>query len=141
MSAVLLDITIIQVSCRIVTEDGMDIGKKIWVFADGDLPPQGTEEPLGHEALMIVNDAESDAHITLDILFEKEKPVEGIRISVPSKRVRCFRMDYPIGDQQYQIPFGQYGIVLHSDVPIVCLYGRLDRRPNMSYYPIGGFSM
>ena len=25
----------------------MELGKKTWVFADGDLPPQGQSEPLG----------------------------------------------------------------------------------------------
>ena len=43
----------------------MSLGKRTWVFADGDLPPHGTEEPFGHEALMVVNDGASDAHIEL----------------------------------------------------------------------------
>ena len=119
----------------------MELGKKTWVFADGDLPPQGNEEPLGHEALMIVNCGEKTANISLDILFEDKDPVEGIHLEVPAKRVICHRMDNPVGREKYQIPFGQYAVILNSNVPVVCLYGRLDRRPNMAYYPIGGFSV
>lgn len=118
----------------------MSLGKRTWVFADGDLPPHGTEEPLGHEALMVVNDGASDAHIELEFLFEDKEPKSGIHIEVKAKRVHCFRMDYPIGAERYQVPFGQYALILKSDIPVVCLYGRLDRRPDMAYYPIGGFS-
>lgn len=119
----------------------MVIGKKIWVFADGDLPPQGDEEPLGHEALMVLNNSDDEAKIELEIFFEDKDPVEGIHLSVPPKRVKCFRMDYPVGEEKFQIPMGQYAVILKSSVPVVCLYGRLDRRPNMAYYPITGFAV
>ena len=119
----------------------MELGKKTWVFADGDLPPQGQVEPLGHEALMVVNSGDADARITLDFLFEDKEPVSGIHLTVPAKRVNCFRMDFPVGEERFKIPFGQYAVILNSSVPVVCLYGRLDRRPDMAYYPIGGFSV
>ena len=117
----------------------MGLGKKIWVFADGDLPPQGDSEPLGHEALMIVNHNDKPANITLEILFDDKDPQKGIQLEVPAKRVKCFRMDFPVGKEEYQIPHGQYAVILQSDVSVVCLYGRLDRRPDMAYYPIGGY--
>lgn len=119
----------------------MEIGKKIWVFADGDLPPQGDHEPLGHEALMVVNNNNLAARIELEILYDDKDPKTGICLEVPPKRVNCFRMDFPIGEECYRIPIGQYAVILRSNVPVVCLYGRLDRRPNMAYYPIGGFSV
>ena len=120
----------------------MELGKKTWVFADGDLPPHVVEEePRGHEALMVVNNNDVDAKITLTLLFEDKDPKEGIHLTVPAKRVNCFRMDYPVGEEKFEIPFGQYAVILNSDVPVVCLYGRLDRRPDMAYYPIGGFSV
>ena len=119
----------------------MELGKKTWVFADGDLPSHVSVEPLGHEALMVVNSGNLDAKITLDFLFEDKDPVEGIHLTVPAKRVNCFRMDFPVGEERFRIPFGQYAVILNSDVPVVCLYGRLDRRPDMAYYPIGGFSV
>lgn len=119
----------------------MDIGKKIWVFADGDLPPQGDSEPFGHEALMIVNNSDEDAQINMDLLFDDKDPKTGICITVPAKRINCFRMDYPIGEEQYQIQPGQFAVLLNSSVPVVAVYGRLDRRKDMAYYPIAGFSV
>lgn len=77
----------------------MELGKMTWVFADGDLPPQGNEEPFGHEALMVVNYGDTDAELTLDLLFEDKEPKEGIKLCVPAKRVNCFRMDYPLGEE------------------------------------------
>lgn len=119
----------------------MTLGKKTWVFADGDLPPQGTQEPLGHEALMVVNTNDEDAQLNITVLFEDKAPVEGIRLTVPARRVNCFRMDYPIGEQQFQIPFGQYALIIESPVPIIANFGRLDRRENMAYYPVQGFGV
>lgn len=119
----------------------MELGKKIWVFADGDLPPQGNEEPLGHEALMLVNNNEQPANIELELLFEDKEPKSGIHITAPAKRVTCYRMDFPVGEEKFSIPPGQYAVILKSDVPVVCLYGRLDRRPDMAYYPIAGYSI
>ncbi len=119
----------------------MELGKKTWVFADGDLPPQGESEPLGHEALMIVNNCEETAEITLDLLFEDKAPKEGIKIAVPAKRVNCFRMDFPIGEEGYQIPKGQYAVILTSNVPVVAAFGRLDRRKDMAYYPVAGYGI
>ncbi len=118
----------------------MYIGKKAWVFADGDLPPQGSEEPLGHEALMVVNNGEEDAQINIDLLFEDKEPHTGIKMVVPAKRVNCFRMDYPVGDEEYKIPEGQYAVVMTSNVPVVAVFGRLDRRKDMAYYPVAPYS-
>lgn len=119
----------------------MELGKKTWVFADGDLPPQGDSEPFGHEAMMIVNHCDSDAKIIVDLLFEDKEPKCGIELRVPAKRVNCFRMDYPLGEEKYQIEPGQFAVIVKSDVPVVALYGRLDRRKDMAYYPIAGFSV
>lgn len=119
----------------------MDIGKKIWLFGDGDLPPQGNSEPLGHEALMITNAGDIDAEVLADVLFQDKEPKEGIVLRVPARRVICFRLDYPIGDQAYRIPSGQYALALRSNVPVVAVFGRLDRRKRMSYYSVGGFSV
>lgn len=119
----------------------MELGKKTWVFADGDLPPQGDTEPLGHEAMMIVNNADQDADITITLLFEDKEPKEGIKIKVPAKRVNCFRMDFPIGEEQYLIPKGQFAVILNSNIPVVAVYGRLDRRKDMAYYPVAGYSV
>ena len=119
----------------------MELGKKTWVFADGDLPPQGDTEPLGHEAMMIVNNSDQDADITITLLFEDKEPKEGIKIKVPAKRVNCFRMDFPIGEERYSIPKGQFAVILNSNIPVVAVYGRLDRRKDMAYYPVAGYGV
>ena len=120
----------------------MKLGKKVWVFADGDLPgqPEGVGEPKAHEALMVVNNNDHDAHLKVTLLFEDKEPNEGLLLTVPAKRVNCFRMDMPIWGGDYVIPFGQYALILESDVPVVAVFGRLDRRKDMAYYPVSGFS-
>lgn len=116
-------------------------GKRNWVFSDGDLPPAGEKEPLGHEALMVTNMNEEAAKITIDIYFEDKDPIKGIEIIVPAERVKCFRLDMPIGDRQYRIPEGQYSLALHSNIPVVAVFGRLDvRQPNLAYYSVQGYS-
>ncbi len=119
----------------------MNIGKKLWVFPDGDLPPQGDSEPFGHEALMIVNAGNEEAEISMTLLFEEKEPKTGIRLSVPARRVKCFRMDLPLGKEGYRVPFGQFAVLLESSTEIVAVYGRLDRRKDMAYYPVQGYSV
>ena len=120
----------------------MKLGKKLWVFADGDLPaqPEGAGEPKAHEALMVVNNNDCDANLTITLLFEDKGPKEGLQLAVPAKRVNCFRMDMPIWGDDYVIPFGQYALILESDVPVVAVFGRLDRRKDMAYYPVAPYN-
>ncbi|RPH88967.1 MAG: hypothetical protein EHM72_20960, partial [Calditrichaeota bacterium] len=73
-------------------------GSKTWFVADGWLPDQTQADNSGyesHEAIMILNCQEKDAEILMDVYFEKEPPLENIHLSVPAKRIRCFRMDHP----------------------------------------------
>lgn len=116
-------------------------GRKNWVFADGDMPPAGDKEPFGHEALMVVNLNDEIAEMRIDILFEDREPVKGIIQTLEGERAVCLRLDKPIGGQKYLIPKGQYALVLHSNVPVVAVFGRFDvRQPNLSYYPVQGYS-
>lgn len=119
---------------------GQENGKRNWVFSDGDLPPSGDKEPLGHEALMITNLNTEDAMLSVDILFEDREPKKGIKLALGGERVMCIRLDRPFGEEGYSIPKGQYSLVLHSNVPVVAVFGRLDvRQPNMSYYSVQGY--
>ncbi len=60
-------------------------------------------------------------------------------IKVDGKRVKCNRLDRPVGEEGYQIPFGQYAMVLNSDLPIFAVFGRLDtRQANMAFYTVQG---
>ena len=115
-------------------------GKKNWIFCDGDLPPSGENEPYGHEALMIVNLNSQPAEISIDILFEDKAPEKNITQKIGAERVMCIRLDCPVGDQEYQIPKGQYALALHSNIPVVAVFGRLDvRQPNLAYYSVQGY--
>lgn len=121
-------------------ENKMDYGKKIWIFADGDMPPQGEEEPFGHEALTITNCTDIDAKVKVTVLFTDREP-DQIRLCVGARRVNCFRLDYPVGEGGYLIPKGQYSLILESNTPIVSVLGRLDRRKDFAYYEMDGFCM
>jgi len=115
-------------------------GAKVWLFPDGDLPPSGDKEPFGHEALMVLNTSKSDALLEFDVYFEEKAPVLGIKDTVKAERVRCFRLDKPLGDRKFQIPFGQYALRLRSSVPVIAQFGRLDvRQENLAYYINTGF--
>jgi hypothetical protein len=116
-------------------------GRKCWVFADGDMPPAGDREPFGHEALMVTNLNKKRANLRLDVLFEDKEPVRDIALAVEGERVRCFRLDKPLGEGKAKIPFGQYALVVRSDIPVVAVFGRLDvRQANLAYYSVQGFS-
>ena len=118
-------------------------GKKTWIFPDGDLPPPGDPDvPLeGHESLIILNTGDDDAEITMDVYFSDRDPEESIELTVPAKRVTCFRMDQPVGERQFQVPPGQYALRLQSTVPVIAQIGRADvRQPNLAYYTVIGYS-
>jgi hypothetical protein len=119
----------------------MKIGKRVWVFADGDLPPHpaGLAEPKAHEALMVVNNNDSPASLEVTVMFENAEPKTGLSLTVPAERVSCFRLDKPIWGGDYVIPFGQYALIVESDVPVVAVFGRLDRRPDMAYYSVAPY--
>jgi len=118
----------------------MNYGKNVWIFADGDMPPRGDEEPFGHEALTITNCTDTGAIVRVTVLFTDREPEQCV-LRVGARRVNCFRLDYPIGDEDYQIPKGQYSLILESNVPIVAVLGRLDRRKDFAYYEMDGFYM
>ncbi|MDR1092699.1 MAG: hypothetical protein LBL66_00955 [Clostridiales bacterium] len=117
--------------------------KKNWVFCDGDLPPAGGDPAFaGHEALMITNITDKDAHIRLEIYFEGREPEKNVTLTLKARRTACLRLDKPIGDQKYQIPFGQYALAARSDTPVCACFGRLDVwQNNMAYYSLSGYSV
>ena len=110
-------------------------GAKTWFFPDGDLPPAGDGEAKGHESLIILNPSPEDSDVSITVYYEDRPPetVEGIMVQ--AERVRCVRLDGPIGGQEYSIPFGQYALKIEGSVPVVCQIGRMDvRQPNLAYY-------
>lgn len=117
----------------------MEKGKRNWVFADGELPPKDGTAIEAHESLMITNLNDEPATVKLTFLFEDSDPVENVTVHVGARRVKCTRLDRPVGDEGYKVPFGQYALVLNSDVPVFAVFGRLDtRQANMAFYTVQG---
>lgn len=117
-------------------------GKLVWIFPDGDLPPAGEPDlPLeGHESLIVLNTGDEQADIEIDVYFSDREPELGLKVSVPARRVQCFRVDQPLGDRQFQVPFGQYALRLRSTRKIIAQIGRADvRQPNLAYYTTIGY--
>ena len=117
-------------------------GQLNWVFADGSLPPQGDSTELsGYESITVTNLNETPAHLTFDVYFSDRDPIKGLTYTLGAERVKCFRLDKPFCDQKYNIPQGQYSLVLHSDMPVVASFARFDERPtNVAYYTVQGYT-
>ena len=118
------------------------LGKKTWLFPDGDLPTPGTKEPKGHESLVILNPNKKNAEIIITVFYEDKDSDKIEDLEVLAERVRCFRLDKPLGQVKYKIPFGQYALMITSSVPVICQMGRMDiTQPNLAYYTTMGFSI
>ena len=59
-------------------------------------------------------------------------------ITILGNRVRCVRLDKPIGS--YSIQPGQYALKIAASSPVICQIGRMDvSQPNLAYYTVMGF--
>lgn len=116
-------------------------GSKLWFFPDGDRPPAGDSLMKGHESYVILNPNQQDANIAFTIYFEDEEPLEGIQMTVPAQRVRCFQTHNPEHFGAHVLPISrQYAVRIQSDVPVIAQYGRLDaRQENLAYYTTMGY--
>lgn len=116
-------------------------GKKVWAFPDAELPPAGNFELKGHESVIILNMSNEDAVAGLTLYFTDMEPIEGIKVKIGARRVRCLRMDNPEDVGGFIIPRQtQYAISLNSSVPVIVQYGRLDTREQpMAFYINTGY--
>lgn len=113
-------------------------GRRVWFFPDGDLPQPGDVDPKGHESLVILNPNPNDAQVVITVFHEDKEPDRLNPEIVRAERVRCIRLDHPIGE--YRIPFGQYALMVASSEPVICQIGRMDvTQPNLAYYTVMGF--
>ncbi|MCF0145329.1 MAG: hypothetical protein HUJ73_01960 [Eubacterium sp.] len=117
----------------------MGYGKKVWVFPDAELPPEGVNIIPGHESIIITNTGNVDAHISITLLFTDREPVHDIKVTVGAERVRCLRTNEE-KDFGIHIPAvgEQYAILLESDVPVIAQYGRAEPRA-VSFYTTPGY--
>jgi hypothetical protein len=118
-------------------------GSKTWFVADGWLPLKAKTDNTGfegHEAIMILNCGDREAHVQMDVYFEDREPVLGVGLLVPARRVKCFRMDHPseIGGLEIR-RLEQYALRFRCDVEVVVQYGRMDvTQPNLAYIGMMG---
>lgn len=120
----------------------MEIGKKIWIIPDCELPQEGDGVLKGHESVIVVNDTEQDANIAVTLYFTDRDRYEEIEWTVGAGRVRCFRMNNLEDMCGFAVPYEtQYAMKLSSTCPIVVQYGRLDNRQiNLAYYTTLGYA-
>lgn len=112
------------------------IGKKVWIIPDCELPPKGEGVAKGHESVIIVNDSDVDAEISVKLYFTVKDAYEDIKWTVKAGRVRCFRTNNLDDMCGFKVPFEtQYAMKLTSNCEIVVQYGRLDNtQPNLAFY-------
>ncbi len=117
----------------------MGYGKKVWIFPDAELPPVGVNLIPGHESIIITNTGDSDAHITITLIYTDKEPVKVPEIVVGARRVRCLRTNVEADFGPYTAKFEeQYAIMLESDVPVVAQYGRAEPR-TVAFYTTPGY--
>jgi len=113
-----------------------------WAFPDGDLPDPGEREPHGHESLVLFNPNARPAEVRIAVFFDNRDPERDLLVAVDAERVRCVRLDQPLGERGFRIPYGQYALLVESDEAIVGQIGRMDvRQPNLAYYTVMGFPL
>ena len=116
----------------------MAYGKKVWIFPDAELPPQGANLIPGHESIIVTNVSDEQAQITITLLYEDQEPVS-FGVQVDGRRVRCMRTNRTEDFGPYTATEGrQYAIMLESSVPVVAQYGRAEPR-TVNFYTTPGY--
>ena len=118
------------------------LGKMNWLIPDGELPQPGEGKAQGHESVIIVNDSDIDAEISVKLFFVDKDAYEDIKWTVKAGRVRCFRMNNLTDMCGFEVPFEtQYAMKLTSNTNIVVQYGRLDNtQANLAFYTTLGYA-
>ena len=122
-----------------------ECGKTSWYVVDGYRPsPEkgGVTDYEGHEAIMILNCNEQDAHCKIDVYYMDKPPVLGIPYTAPAQRISCFRSNDKsvFGDVELKVS-EQYSLRITSDIGVIVQYGRLDiNQDNMAYIATLGYS-
>lgn len=116
----------------------MGYGKKVWVFPDAELPPEGVNLIPGHESVIITNTGDQDANVKITLLYTDKEPVSFATV-VNARRVRCLRTNEEKDFGEFTAKFDeQYAIILESDVPVVAQYGRAEPRA-VAFYTTPGY--
>ena len=117
-------------------------GKKTWIIPDCELPMEGEGVLKGHESVIVVNDSDVDAEISVKLFFTDKDSYNDIKWQVKRGRVRCFRMNNLDDMCGFKVPYDtQYAMKLTSNTNIVVQYGRLDNtQANLAFYTTLGYA-
>ena len=116
----------------------MAYGKKVWIFPDAELPPEGVNLIPGHESVIITNVSDKVANVKFTLIYTDKDPVS-FTTQVEAMRVRCLRTNKECDFGQYTAAFDeQYAIMLESSVPVVAQYGRAEPRA-VAFYTTPGY--
>lgn len=116
----------------------MNYGKKVWIFPDAELPPEGVNLIHGHESVIITNVTDEKAFVKFTLIYTDKEPVS-FTAEVEPMRVRCLRSNEEHDFGPYTAAEGeQYAIMLESNVPIVAQYGRAEPR-TVNFYTTPGY--
>ena len=123
-----------------------EYGKRVWIFPDAELPPEGVNVIPGHESIILTNVTDETANVTITLLYEDREPVS-FPVTVGARRVRCLRTNRASDFGEHTAVIGeQYAIVPRiGDVKLTALttlqiqkfynetkaHGRVQRYENM----------
>lgn len=118
-----------------------DLGRKTWIFPDGDRPREGDFPQKGHESLIILNMTKQDAEIHITLYFTNREPIRLRPVTVAAQRVRCLRTNNLDDMGGVIVDYArQYAVRLDSNVEIVAQYGKLETSDQpMAYYTVMGY--
>ncbi len=103
------------------------LGKKVWLIADGFMSNTKIDGYVSHEAVCVLNLSEEKAEIKLTIYFEDREPMSHFTAFCLPNRTNHIRLDKIQNDKGETIPKDvPYAILIESDVPVVCQHSRMD---------------
>lgn len=107
-----------------------DIGQRVWVIAEGYIPPSstGTSRQLeSHETACMLNAGDKDANVEITIYFADREPAGPYRVVVPARRTLHLRFN-DLRTPEAIPADTDFASLIRSDVPIVVQHTRLDSR-------------
>ena len=67
-----------------------EYGKKVWIFPDAELPPEGVNVIPGHESIIITNVTDEMTTVTITLVYENRELVS-FPVTEPDASVVCAR--------------------------------------------------
>lgn len=107
-----------------------EIGKRVWVIAEGYIPSKSTGPSpamISHETACILNLGDASTEVEITLFFEDREPVGPYKLTVEGRRTRHVRFN-DLQDPERVPRDTDYASVIRSQHPIVVQHTRLDSR-------------